>query len=86
MIFHGDIHWIDKVMKSQERIELILDSFCQYYYGHLGLKFGQWQQLKDLLVLQDEISDDQHTTAAKIIAQILENITDRYEYIKMKAI
>ena len=66
-------------MKSSERIELILSSFCQYYYGHLSVVFGQWRDLRDFMVLQDEIAEDEHKTVARIIEQILQHTEDRYD-------
>lgn len=69
-------------MKSQERIELISDSFYQYYYGHLSVTFSQWGDLRDLIVLQDDISDDNHKTLVKIIGLILEAINEKLRDIQ----
>ena len=68
-------------MKSAERIELILSSFVHYYYGHLSVVFGQWRELRDLMVLQDDIAQDNHETVTKIIETMLDSIEERYSNI-----
>ncbi len=69
-------------MNQQERRQLILSLFSQYYFGHLNPVFQPWADLADIVRRFGDLSDD-HNAIIDLQSELLSLVEQRHPSSKL---